>query len=223
MVELKKLFIQKRADINMKKVKDDKWNVSHIQYVLNNRRWKEKAISYAECHDQALVGDKTISFWLMDKEMYTGMTILQDPSMIIDRGIALHKLIRLVTCRLGGEGYLTFMGNEFGPPEWLDFPREGNGYSYKYCRRQYKLPFDGLLRYQHLLAFEKAMLQCEEEYQWLNQPNAYISKHNEKDFVLAFQRGKVIAQSFPETQAVCFDYFSPLNFSGSSFNMISLK
>ena len=177
----------------MKKVKDENWNVNHIQYVLNNRRWKEKAISYAECHDQALVGDKTISFWLMDKEMYTGMTILKEPSLIVDRGIALHKLIRLVTCMLGGEGYLTFMGNEFGHPEWLDFPRDGNGHSYQYCRRQYKLPFDGLLRYQHLLAFEKAMLECEEKYQWLDQPNAYISKHNEQDYVLAFQRGKVIA------------------------------
>ncbi|EDR26767.1 1,4-alpha-glucan-branching enzyme, putative [Entamoeba dispar SAW760] len=176
----------------LKTKKDEEWNVNHIGFVLNNRRWKEKAIAYAECHDQALVGDKTISFWLMDKEMYTGMSCLWQPSLIIDRGIALHKMIRLVTCMLGGEGYLTFMGNEFGHPEWLDFPREGNGDSFHYCRRQYNLVEDHLLRYKFLLAFEREMLHLEDQYPWLNKPNAYISKHNEGDHVLAFQRGAVI-------------------------------
>lgn len=177
----------------LKTKKDEDWNVNHIGYVLNNRRWKEKAIAYAECHDQALVGDKTISFWLMDKEMYTGMSELcSGESLIIDRGIALHKMIRLVTCMLGGEGYLTFMGNEFGHPEWLDFPREGNGDSFQYCRRQYNLVQDHLLKYKYLLAFEKAMLHLEDKYKWLSEPNAFISKHNEADHVLAFQRGTVI-------------------------------
>ncbi|EDS89181.1 1,4-alpha-glucan branching enzyme, putative [Entamoeba histolytica HM-1:IMSS] len=176
----------------LKTKKDEDWNVNHIGFVLNNRRWKEKAIAYAECHDQALVGDKTISFWLMDKEMYTGMSCLWQPSLVIDRGIALHKMIRLVTCMLGGEGYLTFMGNEFGHPEWLDFPREGNGDSFHYCRRQYNLVEDHLLRYKFLLAFEREMLHLEDQYPWLNKPNAYISKHNEGDHVLAFQRGEVI-------------------------------
>jgi len=107
--------------------------------------------------------------------------------------MALHKMIRLVTCMLGGEGYLTFMGNEFGHPEWLDFPREGNGDSFHYCRRQYNLVEDHLLKYKYLLAFEEAMLHLEDKYPWLSKPNAFISKHNEGDHVLVFQRGQTIA------------------------------
>ncbi|ELP86874.1 1,4-alpha-glucan-branching enzyme, putative [Entamoeba invadens IP1] len=177
----------------LKTKKDEDWNVNHIGFTLNNRRWKEKCIAYAECHDQALVGDKTISFWLMDKEMYTGMSQVWAPSFIISRGIALHKMIRLVTCMLGGEGYLTFMGNEFGHPEWLDFPREGNGDSFHYARRQYNLVEDKLLRYKNLLAFERSMFALEKEHPWLCKQNAFISKHNEADYVLAFQRGDCIA------------------------------
>ena len=177
----------------LKKFRDEDWNVNHIAFVLNNRRWKEKAIAYAECHDQALVGDKTLSFWLMDKEMYTGMSTLFQSNPVIDRGIALHKMIRLVTCLLGGEGYLTFMGNEFGHPEWLDFPRDGNGNSFHYCRRQYNLVKDHLLRYKFLLAFERAMLHLDDRYPWLRTPNAYISKQNIGDHVLAFSRGAVVA------------------------------
>ena len=92
-------------------------------------------MAYTECHDQALVGDKTLAFWLMDAEMYIHMSTVSPRTLAIDRGLALHKLIRLVTFGLGGEAYLTFMGNEFGHPEWLDFPREGNGFSYYYARR----------------------------------------------------------------------------------------
>ena len=92
-------------------------------------------MAYVECHDQALVGDKTLAFWLMDSEMYTNMSTLSPRTPVIDRGMALHKLIRLATLGLGGEAYLTFIGNEFGHPEWLDFPREGNGFSYHYARR----------------------------------------------------------------------------------------
>ena len=95
----------------------------------------ERCVAYAECHDQALVGDKTLAFWLMDAEMYTNMSTLSPRTTTVDRGMALHKLIRLVTLGLGGEAYLTFIGNEFGHPEWLDFPREGNGFSYHYARR----------------------------------------------------------------------------------------
>lgn len=92
-------------------------------------------MAYAECHDQALVGDKTLAFWLMDAEMYTNMSTRSPRTPLVDRGMALHKLIRLATMALGGEAYLTFIGNEFGHPEWLDFPREGNGFSYYYARR----------------------------------------------------------------------------------------
>jgi 1,4-alpha-glucan branching enzyme len=114
--------------------------------VLANRRHGEATIAYAESHDQALVGDKTLAFWLMDQEMYWHMA-KNDPHPVIERGIALHKMIRLATLVLGGEGWLNFMGNEFGHPEWLDFPREGNGWSYHYCRRQWSLVDNPDLKY----------------------------------------------------------------------------
>merc|ERR1712048_1531273 len=129
--------------------------MGHIVHTLENRRHGEKVISYVESHDQALVGDKTAAFWLMDAEMYTNMSILSPRTAVIDRGMAFHKMIRALVHGLGGEGYLNFIGNEFGHPEWLDFPREGNGESYKYARRQFNLVSDKLLRYQHLNAFDK--------------------------------------------------------------------
>ena len=141
----------------LKTQKDEDCNMHYIYYELTGRRPKEKCIGYAESHDQALVGDKTIMFWLCDKEMYTHMSKLTQ-SLVIDRGIALHKMIRLITLSLAGEGYLNFMGNEFGHPEWIDFPREGNNWSYYYCRRQWHLADDSLLKYQYLQKFDKAMI-----------------------------------------------------------------
>ena len=116
----------------LKEQRDEDWLMGHIIYTLTNRRWKEKTIAYAESHDQALVGDKTIAFWLMDSAMYTHMSLNFNPtpSLVIDRGIALHKMIRLITFALGGDSWLCFMGNEFGHPEWLDFPRPGNNFRY---------------------------------------------------------------------------------------------
>jgi 1,4-alpha-glucan branching enzyme len=110
----------------LKEKKDEDWNLTALYHTLMNRRHTEKHVAYAESHDQALVGDKTLAFWLMDQEMYWNMTKFHQ-SLVVDRGIALHKMIRLITFSLGGEGYLNFMGNEFGHPEWVDFPREGNG------------------------------------------------------------------------------------------------
>ncbi|MBQ1211017.1 MAG: 1,4-alpha-glucan-branching enzyme, partial [Clostridia bacterium] len=133
----------------LKESKDDEWDIPKLWYELTGRRPKEKNIGYAESHDQALVGDKTIMFRLCDAEMYTKMTKFAE-SLIIDRGIALHKMIRLLTASLAGEGYLNFMGNEFGHPEWIDFPREGNGWSYHYCRRQWSLADNPDLRYREL-------------------------------------------------------------------------
>ena len=168
---------------------DAEWNVGNIVHTLNNRRYKEKNIAYVESHDQALVGDKSIAFWLMDKEMYTNMSVLSELTPRVDRGIALHKILRLLTFGLGGEGILTFMGNEFGHPEWLDFPREGNGESFHYCRRQYNLAEDELLRYKFLERFDKAILTTEREYKWLDQGNGYIYLAHEADKVIVFERG----------------------------------
>ena len=141
----------------LKKSPDEAWDMWRIWGELTGRRPGEKYIGYVESHDQALVGDKTLMFRLCDSHMYTSMSdTIEDP--IIDRGMALHKMIRMVTMTLGGEGYLNFMGNEFGHPEWIDFPREGNGWSYFYCRRQWNLVDNPLLKYRYLRDFDAEML-----------------------------------------------------------------
>ncbi len=146
----------------LKHTSDENWNIHEIWDVLNNRRYKEKTIAYAESHDQALVGDKTLAFWLMDKEMYFHMKKIDD-HIVIERGLALHKMLRFITISLGGEGYLNFIGNEFGHPEWVDFPREGNNWSYKYARRQWSLVDDKELKYEFLKNFDTAMIHLIKE------------------------------------------------------------
>ncbi|MDD2244922.1 MAG: alpha amylase C-terminal domain-containing protein [Bacilli bacterium] len=143
----------------IKEKKDEDWHPSAIWWETTNRRSDEKTISYVESHDQALVGDKTIIFRLIDADMYWFMSKLMDSSYLVDRGIALHKMIRLVTSSTINGGYLNFMGNEFGHPEWVDFPREGNGWSYKYARRQWDLADNKDLKYHYLGDFDKAMLR----------------------------------------------------------------
>jgi len=129
-----------------------------LWHELTNRRSDEKTISYVECHDQAIVGSKTMIFQLIDAAMYTDMRI-SDKNAYIDRGIALHKMMRLATLATAGHGYLNFMGNEYGHPEWVDFPREGNGWSYKYAKRQWHLRDDQGLKYHYLADFDRAMLE----------------------------------------------------------------
>ncbi|MFZ9940518.1 MAG: alpha-amylase family glycosyl hydrolase [Luteolibacter sp.] len=141
----------------LKHRRDEDWDLGELWGVLANRRQGEANIAYAESHDQALVGDKTLAFHLMDQEMYWHMS-LDDPHPVIERGIALHKMIRLFTMAIGGEGWLNFMGNEFGHPEWLDFPREGNGWSYHYCRRQWSLVDDPNLKYRWLGEFDRELV-----------------------------------------------------------------
>jgi 1,4-alpha-glucan branching enzyme len=141
----------------LKDQKDEDWNIREMWHVMNDRLPHVKTVAYAESHDQALVGDKTIAFRLMDKEMYWHMH-RDDPDYMIERGIALHKMIRLFTIALGGQAYMNFMGNEFGHPEWIDFPREGNNWSYKYARRQWSLVDHPDLKYKFLAAFDKAMI-----------------------------------------------------------------
>ncbi|GMG26057.1 unnamed protein product [Aspergillus oryzae] len=176
----------------LKEKKDDEWDIGNLSFTLTNRRHGEKTIAYAESHDQALVGDKTLMMWLCDKEMYTHMSVLTEFTPIIERGMALHKLIRLVTHGLGGEGYLNFEGNEFGHPEWLDFPRDGNNNSFWYARRQLNLTEDHLLRYKFLNDFDRAMQLTEEKYGWLHSPQAYVSLKNETDKVLVFERAGLL-------------------------------
>lgn len=176
----------------IKEKKDDEWDMSNITHTLTNRRYGEKSIAYAESHDQALVGDKTLAFWLMDKEMYTHMSDLMPMTPIIERGMALHKMIRLLVHSLGGEGYLNFEGNEFGHPEWLDFPREGNGNSYHYARRQFNVVDDDVLRYKYLNNFDSAMNLLDEKYKWLASDPAYVSLKNESDKVIVYERAGLV-------------------------------
>ncbi|KAM6496062.1 Glycoside hydrolase superfamily [Amanita muscaria] len=176
----------------LKHKSDDEWDFNNIIFTLTNRRHGEKSIAYCESHDQALVGDKTMAFWLMDKEMYTNMSDLTALTPIISRGIALHKMIRLLVHSLGGEGYLNFEGNEFGHPEWLDFPREGNNNSFHYARRQWNVVDDPMLRYKYMNNFDGAMQHLEDRYHWLEAPQAYVSLKNEADKVVVYERAGLL-------------------------------
>ncbi|KZT58829.1 glycoside hydrolase family 13 protein [Calocera cornea HHB12733] len=176
----------------LKEKQDDEWDMGNIVHTLVNRRHGEKSVAYAESHDQALVGDKTLAFWLMDKEMYTNMSDLSPMTPVIERGLSLHKIIRMIVHALGGEAYLNFEGNEFGHPEWLDFPRAGNNNSFHYARRQWNVVDDVLLRYKYLNEFDKAMNWLEEKYHWLSSPQAYVSLKHEVDKVIVFERAGLL-------------------------------
>ncbi|XP_031494666.1 1,4-alpha-glucan-branching enzyme 1, chloroplastic/amyloplastic-like [Nymphaea colorata] len=171
---------------------DEEWSMKEIVSCLTNRRYTEACVSYAESHDQAIVGDKTIAFLLMDKEMYSGMSCLEDPSPTVDRGISLHKMIHFITMALGGEGYLNFMGNEFGHPEWIDFPREGNGWSYDKCRRQWNLVDTDHLRYKFMNAFDRAMNGLDGKFSFLASRKQIVSSINEEEKVIVFERGQLV-------------------------------
>ena len=196
----------------LKEKKDEDWDIYKLWYELVGRRPAEKNIGYAESHDQALVGDKTIMFRLCDADMYTGMNKFGG-NMVVDRGIALHKMIRLVTASLAGEGYLNFMGNEFGHPEWIDFPREGNGWSYHYCRRQWNLVDNENLRYCELNDFDKAMIALLKEDKILEKQaqNRWI---HQDDKVLIYNKGDdVFVFNFHPTKS--FEgYFVPVATEG---------
>ena len=185
----------------LKEKTDEQWELGGIYSTLLNRRRNEKHIAYAESHDQALVGDKTIAFWLMDKAMYTDMNKTSQ-SLVVDRGMALHKMIRLITFALGGEGWLNFMGNEFGHPEWIDFPREGNNFSHQYCRRQWSLADNGFLRYGLLNEFDKAMQQLDIRHHLLSDPLIEQLACHEDTRQLVFRRGPLVfAFNFHSTES----------------------
>jgi 1,4-alpha-glucan branching enzyme len=176
----------------LKHTRDEDWKPSHLVSVLCNRRYTEKTVAYAESHDQALVGDQTIAFRLMGAEMYSGMSALQPASPLIDRGMSLHKVIRAVTMALGGEAYLNFMGNEFGHPEWMDFPREGNDWSYKYCRRQWSLVDSEHLRYPQLNAFDAACMAADDKFEYISSGLQWVTVMDDERQVLVAERGPLL-------------------------------
>lgn len=175
----------------VKEYRDEDWPLAHLWYELNNRRKDEKTIGYAESHDQALVGDKTLMFWLADAAMYDHMNA-QDTNLIIDRAMALHKLIRLITLATAGHGYQNFMGNEFGHPEWIDFPRQGNGWSYHYARRQWHLADDPNLKYQFLQRFDRDMITLTRHFAFLNDSWPVLLHEHSDEKVIIFKRGTLM-------------------------------
>lgn len=175
----------------LKEVPDEAWNIHEMWSVMTSRLPGVKTVAYAESHDQALVGDKTIAFRLMDKEMYDHMDRASQ-SLTIDRGMALHKMIRLMTITTGGDAYLNFMGNEFGHPEWIDFPREGNGWSYAHARRQWSLAENGLLRYSQLGAFDRAMLELVKHYGILHDGYPYNLQMDPDNHTIVFAHGPLV-------------------------------
>ena len=176
----------------LKEKTDNSLDLLSLWWELTTRRPGEKNIGYSESHDQALVGDKTIMMWLADEEIYWKMD-LNSQSLKIDRAIALHKLIRLITFSLAGEGYLNFMGNEFGHPEWLDFPRQENHDDFQHARRQWSLADNKDLRFQYLLAFDQAMINLERYYKFLESPESVQQlwiKNSDK--LLAYKKGQLL-------------------------------
>jgi len=175
----------------IKELKDEDWKPSSMFWETTNRRADEKTISYAESHDQALVGDKTIIFRLIDADMYWHFK-KGDENFMANRGIALHKMIRLLTASTINGGYLNFMGNEFGHPEWIDFPREGNGWSYKYARRQWNLVDNHELCYHYLGDFDEAMIKLIGGVKNFQKTPVQEVWHNDGDQILAFSRGDLL-------------------------------
>ncbi len=175
----------------IKEKKDEDWSMAGIFWEVTNRRKDEKTISYVESHDQALVGDKTVIFRLIDADMYWHFT-KDGGNDVTARGIALHKMIRLVTASTINGGYLNFMGNEFGHPEWIDFPREGNGWSHKYARRQWSLIDNKQLAYSWLGDFDRALMKLIGSVKDYQKKEVVEYWHNDGDQVLAFGRGDLV-------------------------------
>ncbi len=168
-------------------IPDEHWDMWQLWHELTNKRSDESTISYVECHDQALVGGKTAIFTMTDAEIYWNMH-KNSNNLLVDRAVALHKLTRLLTVTTAGDGYLNFMGNEFGHPEWIDFPREGNGWSYAKCRRQWSLVEDDNLRFQALLYFDRALLNLIAKHEILDYRIQTLVIDDEKK-IIAFERG----------------------------------
>jgi 1,4-alpha-glucan branching enzyme len=175
----------------IKEVSDEDWPMGRLWYELINRRSDEKTISYAESHDQALVGDQSIIFRLIGSDMYDHMRV-EDDNIKVDRGVALQKMIRMITMATAGNGYLNFMGNEFGHPEWIDFPREGNNWSYKYARRQWHLLDNPKLKYQFLAQFDRDMIALAKKIQLLDSPDPHLLYEHSDNKVIVFERANLL-------------------------------
>ncbi|CED82984.1 1,4-alpha-glucan branching enzyme/starch branching enzyme II [Phaffia rhodozyma] len=170
---------------------DANWSVRDIVASLGNRRLQlgEKTIAFVESHDQCIEGGKTMSQWLFDDEIYTQMSVFQTPTPKVERAMALHKMLRLMVFAFAGEGYMNFMGNEFGHPEWLVFPSVQNGFHTTHCRRQWDLAdFSRDLRYRDLARFDREMLEAEERGQWGSAELGHVWTQDEDSRLVVFTR-----------------------------------
>ncbi len=182
-------------------VPDEEWNMHWLYHELTSHRPDEQVISYVESHDQALVGGKTFIFELIDKEMYFNMHV-EAQNLQVDRGIALHKMARLATLGAAAHGYLNFMGNEFGHPEWIDFPREGNNWSYHYAHRQWSLRDDPGLKFHFLADFDRAMVNLIREKNVIGHIPVTFRLIHDGDKMMAFERdGLLFALNFNPSQS----------------------
>ena len=204
----------------LKELPDEEWNIWEMWSVMTDRLPAVKTVAYAESHDQALVGDKTLAFRLMDKEMYFHMDRASE-NLAIDRGMALHKMIRLVTISTGGQAYLNFMGNEFGHPEWIDFPREGNGWSYAHARRQWSLADNGFLRYSWLGDFDRAMIRLVKKYKVLEDGYAWNLLMDEHNKTMVFSHGRLLFVFNWHPTASIPDYELPVQAAGKYVPVLS--
>ncbi len=178
--------------INTVSKKDSEdWMVEKMWHEMCLRRKGEKTVAYVESHDQALVGDQTMIFRLAGDAMYTDMERgIHTP--VIRRAIGVHKMARLLTIAAGGEAYLNFMGNEFGHPDWIDFPREGNDWSYEYCRRQWSLQENPFLQYQGLGRFDQDMLKLVEASDIFDEFLPQLLLMNEEKKSIVFSRNDYV-------------------------------
>ena len=192
----------------IKQQRDEDWSLDYIWHELTVRM--ARTVAYVESHDQALVGDQTVIFRLAGANMYTDMDrVCHNP--LIDRATALHKLLRLLTASAGGSGYLNFMGNEFGHPEWIDFPREGNGWSYQYCRRQWSLVDNGFLKYELLNNFDRDMIHALRDNNVMREWAPTLRLLQQKDHMLAFERGGLVFVFNLDPQYAHEDYIIPVS------------
>lgn len=206
----------------LKEQRDEDWNIDEMYHTMTNRHFDINTVAYCESHDQALVGDKTIAFRLMDKEMYFHMG-KTDQNLIIDRGIALHKMIRFFNIALGGEAWLNFMGNEFGHPEWIDFPRIGNNWSYKYARRQWSLIEKDYLRYHFLSDFDRAMVELMRKHNIMLAAPPWKLHADHANKTLVFERNHLIFLfNWHPTNAMP-DYEIPLKETGDYRVLLSTE
>ena len=206
-------------DYWIKTIKNDSWNMFEMWHELTTRRPQEKVIGYCESHDQALVGDKTLIFWLADAEMYTNMAFDRHGYMI-DKAIATIKLIKFITLVLASDGYLNFMGNEFGHPEWVDFPREGNGNSFKYARRQWSLSEKSYLKYSNLWKFDTDMQSFSRKYKVLSKHSSRNLWVDQERLMMAFEKGGLIYLFSFKKDGGIQDLFVPVEKAGVRYKLI---